>query len=77
MVSQMTSQMEENAHQLATLQEDLKKLNADVDFRLNELKNANVPAEPQKQEAVAEEKKEEKKEKPMDAKLHTMTHTIC
>ena len=67
LVSQMTSQMEENAHQLATLQEDFKRMNADVDFRLNELKNANVsPAspEPVKQEAV-EEKKEEK---PKDAK---------
>lgn len=67
LVSQMTSQMEENAHQLTVLQEDLKRINADVDFRLNELKNANVPPEPQKQEEVAETK-EEKKEKPKDAK---------
>lgn len=69
LVAQMTSQMEENAHQLSVLQEDLKRINADVDFRLNEMKNASASAvaAEEKKETV-EDKKEEKKEAPKDAK---------
>ena len=61
LVAQMTSQMEENAHQLSVLQEDLKRINADVDFRLNEMKNA-APAITAEQKNEDEKKEEQKKE---------------
>lgn len=70
LVAQMTSQIEENSHQLSVLQEDLKRINSDVDFRLNEMKNtmaSSVTTEPQAPSDKKEEEKKEVKKEPKDA----------
>ncbi|MBO5997069.1 MAG: tol-pal system protein YbgF [Alphaproteobacteria bacterium] len=64
LVAQMTSQMEEYSHQLSVLQEEVKRINADVDFRLNEMKQTATATTPATPEPVAEKKEE----KPKDAK---------
>ena len=64
LVAQMTSQMEEYSHQLSVLQEEVKRINADVDFRLNEMKQTATATTPATPEPAAEKKEE----KPKDAK---------